>query len=132
MAEDVDYPIRDQIEFFRSAMKGHSKVLRCETEDGQIFRLERTMELTPITCYLTNLYAVGEADVIRVAALGNDVDCIVTMSAWNGYTRQAKEFARGRKMGLFTFREFMGALHWAKFWAYAAKDEDGNATFAYK
>jgi len=132
MPEDADFPKRGQDELFRSATKTHSKVLQCGTEDGQIFRLERVAPLAPITCYLTNLYVVGLADVIRVSALDDSINCIVTMSAWNGYTSQAKEWARRREIGLFTFGEFMGALHWTRFWMYAKKDEDGNPIFAYR
>lgn len=48
------------------------------------------------------------------------VTCILTVSAWNSYTGQAKDYAKSVGVGLFKFYEWMGALNY-----------DGNAFLDY-
>lgn len=62
--------------------------------------------------HITNLYIVSEADVHEILAEESHINCIVTVSAWNGYSLQAKEMCKEMDIGLFTFREFMGAIYY--------------------
>jgi hypothetical protein len=60
---------------------------------------------------MTNIYIVGEADVYEITASQPDLEAIVTMSAWNGYSCEAKELCKNMGIGLFTFSQFLGAVH---------------------
>ena len=41
-----------------------------------------------------------------------DINVILTMSVWNSYTLDAKKMAKDRKVALFTYKEFYGALNY--------------------
>lgn len=89
----------------------NSKVISMEKVDEQIYELKRIGKST-IKVYLTNIYTVSETDVYEILQEYPDLDCIVTMSAWNSYTSSAKEVCKDKKIGLFLFREFLGAIYY--------------------
>lgn len=121
MEGQPDKPTYSQIEFFLKAMRAHDKVSDVESIDEQIYRIFRTDNLRPITVYLTNLYTVGYADVIDITAKHREINCIVTMSNWNGFTRDARTYASEKRTGLFYLSELMGAMNWTAFWKYRKK-----------
>ena len=59
--------------------------------------------------WLTNKYTVSINDVVE--KIDEGFDALVTISMWNSYTSEAKKYALENQFGLFTFREFMGALN---------------------
>ena len=62
--------------------------------------------------YLTNIYIVGLADVYEILTEERNINAIVTMSAWNGYTSEAKQNCKDQSIGLFTFTEILGAVYY--------------------
>lgn len=78
-------------------------------DHGLIYRVVRP-KLGTLIVHFNNIYTVGEADVHEILAEHPDVSVIVTASAWNSYTRAAKQLAKDHQVGLFTFSEFMGAV----------------------
>ena len=54
-------------------------------------------------------YTVSINDVVE--KIDEGFDALVTISMWNSYTSEAKKYALENQFGLFTFREFMGALN---------------------
>lgn len=66
-----------------------------------------------VKTFLTNIYVVSIADVYEIMGEHPDLNAIVTMSAWNGYSKEAKQDCKQRGVGLFTFKEFLGAV-WYK------------------
>jgi hypothetical protein len=77
----------------------------------QTLYIERK-EKPALQVFLTNIYTVSTSDVFEILSDAR-VDAIVTMSAWNGYTNDAKEMCKQRKIGLFKFKEFLGAVYYA-------------------
>ncbi|MGC4019223.1 MAG: hypothetical protein QM793_08395 [Muricomes sp.] len=61
---------------------------------------------------MTNIYIVSETDVEEILLSFPEIDCIVTVSAWNSYTGQAKILSISKGIGLFKFKEFLGALYY--------------------
>jgi len=118
MEEQGDCPSSTEISYFQRAMSGHDKVESIEPRACQEFIIHRVGGLTPVIVYLTNLYTVGEADVYQIAGACSGVDCIVTVSNWQQYTRDAKRYAAETKIGLFTLTELMGALNLRYVWRY--------------
>lgn len=112
-----DKPAPNQIQFFRNAVSGHDKVHAVEAISEQLYGITRVANLSDLRVYLTDLYTVGCADVIEIAS-NHEVDCIVVMSKWSGYTGDAKRYASERHIGLFMFQEFMGALNYRFPWKY--------------
>jgi len=60
---------------------------------------------------MTNIYIVGEADVAEILADEGEIDAIVTLSGWNSYSTRAKSICRNQGVGLFVFKEFLGAIY---------------------
>ena len=85
-------------------------VTNVERVDEQLIRVDRNNGTT-ITAFLTNIYIIGEADAFEILSKHGGIDCIVTMSAWNGYTASAKTNCSREGVGLFTFKEFLGAVY---------------------
>ena len=50
--------------------------------------------------------------MFEITSSHDGITCIVTMSMWNSYSSDAKEYAKERGIGLFRFGEFMGALYY--------------------
>jgi len=133
MAEgQEDKPSVTQLQFFREAVKNHDKVEACHEIDDQIYRLDRTGDLGEIVVYLTNLYTLGYADVLEIKSKCRRVNCIVTMSGWNGYTGDAKNYATENQIGLFKFAEFMGALNFKQIWKYVKKGRETARRIRYR
>jgi hypothetical protein len=107
-------------------------VSELEAITDQTYRLDRTGDLTEVIVYITNLYTVGYADVIGIQSKCSDLNCIVTMSNWNGYTGDAKRYAAENRVGLFMFAEFMGALNFKHIWKYEKRDDSGAQKSRYK
>lgn len=108
MFEKVPRP--ESIEALIRYLESSKVVTTVERIDDQLIRVDRTNG-APITAFLTNIYIVGEADVFEILSQHGDVDSIVTMSAWNGYTSNAKTHCSREGVGLFTFKEFLGAVY---------------------
>lgn len=61
--------------------------------------------------HITNIYIVGEADVAEIVSEESDLNAIVTLSGWNSYTSEAKSLCKEYGIGLFVFKEFLGAVY---------------------
>lgn len=123
----VKIPRPDSIIFFNKAIKKHEQVLSIKQISNIIYEITR-VENDIINVYLTNVYIVSIADVQEIITNSNNykINVIVTMSAWNSYTLEAKKFAKDQNIALFTLKEFMGALNYygSKFINYEIKEKD--------
>ena len=73
----------------------------------------RRNDKNDLKVFLTDTYILGETDIHEVLAQHNDLDAIINMSVWNRYTGSAKALCKGRGIGLFSFKEFLGAVHYS-------------------
>ncbi|MBE0682488.1 MAG: hypothetical protein IH589_11290 [Anaerolineales bacterium] len=85
----------------------------------------RRIGKSDLQVFMTNVYIVGISDVHDILSVAPDVNAIVTMSAWNGYTQDAKDSCKRQKIGLFLFAEFLGAAYYDgdKFFNYTTPDK---------
>lgn len=91
---------------------GTSKaVANVKRESGQVVNIERVKH-SPLRAFMTNVYIVSLANVHEILNEAGELDAIVTMSAWNGYTSEAKDFCIEQNIGLFKFKEFLGAIYY--------------------
>lgn len=104
-------PRPESIEALVKYLRSNQVVRRTHQLDEHRFQVERT-EKPNLDVYLTNIYIVGEADVIEILAEAPETDVIVTMSAWNSYSNDAKSYAKEHDVGLFKFGEFLGAVYY--------------------
>lgn len=118
MANARETPDERSIAAFTNALSGHNKVVAVTQRDGT-FLLDVQLENgTTLAVFMTNLYVVGQADVIEIQADNPGVDCIVTLSAWNMTASDAVEYGREREIGVFKWKEFFGAINYRKYWLY--------------
>lgn len=106
-------PRPESIETLCRYLRSNPVVSSVESLDSQLVLVRRTQK-SDLKVFLTNAYIVGEADAYEAFDAHQDLDAIVTMSAWNSYTRLAKELCKSRGVGLFKFKEFLGAVYYDK------------------
>ncbi len=99
--------IKKLVEYLQSSNAVESVV----RESNQLLVVERVKH-PPLRVFMTNVYIVGLADVHEILAQAGEVGAIVTMSEWNGYTAEAKAFCKEQRIGLFKFKEFLGAVYY--------------------
>ncbi|HEL1541753.1 TPA: hypothetical protein TXI94_000770 [Streptococcus suis] len=109
MVNFSDEPRRDSINFFEQILATHDKIITYQELDNFVYELSLENG-TKYLVWLTNKYTVSINDVVEKKTEG--LDALVTISSWNGYTYEAKEYALQQHFGLFKIREFMGALNY--------------------
>lgn len=118
----------ESIRFFEETIKKHNKVRNIIKISPGYYTIE-LINGKEYTVLLTNHYTIGLADVYEVTN-NYDLDAIVTMSNWNGYTMEAKNYAKNLGIGVFVYKELMGALNNERPENYfSGYDEDGNKIF---
>jgi hypothetical protein len=118
MANASDTPEERSINEFMRAVRQHDKVSAVSRNLGE-FTVEISLKAgTTLRVLMTNIYCIGEADVREF--LDNDprIDVIVTLSAWNLVSEDAASYGREKRKGVFTWKEFFGALNYKKYWLY--------------
>lgn len=119
-----DIPRPESVKFFENAIKQHKKVIDLRKLSEYYYSI-RLINGQNYKIYLTNIYTVGVADVLEFFN-SYDIDAIVTISMWNGYTLEAKEYSKNIDKGLFLFSELMGALNFEKPEEYFSGYHDGK------
>ncbi|MFT8349337.1 hypothetical protein [Clostridium saccharoperbutylacetonicum] len=118
-------PRKESILFFENAIRSHSKVRGLTKINDFYYSIDR-INLKSVKIFITNLYTIGLADYLEINDIFNDLDGIVTISNWNGYTSQVKSVAKKNRIGIFIFEEFMGALNINDIYNYTKRDSRGN------
>lgn len=106
-----DLPRPESITFFEKGINTHKMVSSVNKTQEQRYEIKRATK-SDLKVYLTNLYVVGIADVHEIMSKFPGVNCIVTISNWNSYSNEAKEFSKSQGIGLFKYSEFYGALYY--------------------
>lgn len=104
-------PRPESIETLRRYLGTNPTINRIELVGPQLLLVQRK-EGPDLKVFPTNIYIVGEADIYEILAEHSDLNAIVTMSGWNSYTKQAEELCKKRGIGLFKFKEFLGAVYY--------------------
>jgi len=105
-------PRPESIDALCDYLKRNPIVKNIARVDHHRLRLERSGK-PELNLFLTNIYTVGRADVIEILSIAPLTNAIVTMSAWNSYSSEAKSYAKENGVGLFKFAEFLGAVYYA-------------------
>jgi hypothetical protein len=77
-----------------------------------VYQVEMTRGGTHIAT-LVNYYLLSESDLLEIREADPDADAIVNVGAWNKYKPEARGLANSDEVGLFDWKEFMGAVHYA-------------------
>jgi len=120
-------PAPSSITNFLNGMRGHTAVENIEMLSEQLYRINRKhFKKPPVTVFVVDLYVASEADVVEIRGEYPDIDAIVMIGFYNTNSWAAKEMGKKLNLGLFTFREFFGALNFTedKFLNYELKHKD--------
>jgi hypothetical protein len=131
MPNDSGVPTSKSIQFFRKAIGKHSAVASVTDRGENVFVIDRNVH-PPVVVFLTDVYTVGLADLLDAMDKIPDLNCIVTASNWNGYTRAAKEHGLQLQVGIFLIGEFLGALNRNDHWEYVKHNENGQPVYHYR
>jgi hypothetical protein len=123
-------PSSTSVQFFKQAIGKHTAVESVSERGSNVFVIDRKVHPSVVVC-LTDIYTVGIADVIEAMDEIPGLNCIVTISNWNGYTQAAKEHGVENQVGVFVFAELMGALNRNDLYSYVQRDKDGNPVYHY-
>jgi hypothetical protein len=105
-----DKPVKpESIAFFERAIQNHSKVRDLRPVRSQSYDIVRH-GLDNVRVWVCDVYEVTYADVAAILAEDPKVGAIVTMSIWNHVTAEAHREGVRRGVGVFEFKELMGAL----------------------
>jgi hypothetical protein len=116
-------PDAHALEYWNRTLRNHRQVAAVE-EINDNTKIVTCAYGDAIRCYITNIYRFGLADYLAIKAHDSLVTCIINISDWNAYSGDARETAIEAQVGLFSLREFLGALHLRRrIWTYV-KNED--------
>ena len=99
------------IDSLKNFLERNDRVESVNIRDGQILLLTRYGS-SDIKVFLADIYILGEADVNEIIGLCPDINAIVVMNNWNTYTSSAKQMCKELNVGLFDFKEFLGAVYY--------------------
>ncbi|WP_048690391.1 hypothetical protein [Streptococcus sp. 400_SSPC] len=108
MVNYSDVPRPESVLYFEQNLRRHSNIVYYEKMEDFVYKLVLGNGNIYLV-WLTNKYTVSINDVVE--KINEGFDALVTISMWNSYTSEAKKYALENQFGLFTFREFMGALN---------------------
>ena len=104
-------PRPESTSIFLKYLSSNKRVKTIKQLSDQEFEIEKENGST-LLIYLTNIYIVSLADVHEILSVNRNVQAIVTMSAWNSYSPEAKDFCLTQEIGLYKFKEFLGAIYY--------------------
>jgi hypothetical protein len=104
-------PRPESTAYFLRLLRSKDFISSVEERSEQVYVVHRPGR-GDLVVYLTNIYIVSVADVHEILADCPDANAIVTMSEWNSYSDDAKSLCLERDVGLFKFREFLGAIYY--------------------
>lgn len=125
----IEFPRPESIRFFEQAMRGHNKVVSIEKLSDSYYQINRR-GLSSIRVFVSNYYALSLSDYYDVRDRYSDIDCLVTISKWNGVTNEAYVQGKMNSVGVFTMEEFLGALNFERPYTYIRPiDREDNDRF---
>lgn len=120
------YPRPESVAFFEQSIRGHNRVSGMKKISEYYYEISR-VGMSNVNVLVTNYYTLGYSELLDIISTYPDVDCVITISNWNGYTDQAYEEGKRRRIGVFIFQELFGALNCAEPYQYIRSvDRDDN------
>jgi len=109
-------------QFFEKMMERHDRIVSCVQEGDGIYKLDRTRG-DSLRVFICECYAFGIAEYHESIDKLGDLNAVIINSLWCGYSHEAKRFCRDNGVGLFTIKEFMGAINREEYWLYLTEIE---------
>ncbi|WP_342536518.1 hypothetical protein [Sporosarcina sp. FSL K6-3508] len=122
-------PRQDSVVFLEDRLRSHSKVEEYKKISDYYYLIKRRPGLRNIKLLITDLYTIGMADFIEQKNNYPEMNAMLTISSWNGYTPSVKNEAKKEQIGIFVLAEFLGAINFDEFWNYIKEDNEGEPIF---
>lgn len=106
-----DTPRPESIKFFLDVISKHQSVKSVKQIGLPLFKLIKKND-SELRVLLVNIYILSESEFLDIFSRYQSIDAIVNSSNWNDYTGSAKNLSKEHNIGLFNFKEFMGALNY--------------------
>lgn len=116
-----------RIMFLQKILESHPDVVIRSRHDDIVFEVDRPRQRDSLTVVCLDEYTVSLEVAMRAVAEFPNVSVIFVGGKWNGYTRDAFEFCKQRKIGIYNAGELAGGLFRDDFWSYEKIDEEGNS-----
>ncbi|MCU4819331.1 hypothetical protein P4G73_32425 [Bacillus cereus] len=111
LLDEFETPRPESINFFLDVISNHQSVKAVEQIGLPLFKVTKQNN-SELIALLVNIYILSESELFDLYSRYPKIDVIVNSSNWNQYTLSAKALAKENKIGLFSFKEFMGALNY--------------------
>ena len=126
------FPRPESIDFFEKAMRNHNKVKNIKKLSTSYYEIHRK-DLSMIRVFVSNYYALSLSDYYDVLEDYGDIDCLITISNWNGVTTEAYNQGKRNRVGVFKMEEFLGALNYERPSTYTRPiDREDNDRFRFR
>jgi hypothetical protein len=103
-------PAENSVSTLVRYLLGNKVVSEVEQVGRQVIIVKRNAK-SDIKAFLVDIYILGIADVHEILSMTSNLNAIVVMSQWNSYSTEAKDYCRFQNIGLFSFKEFLGAVY---------------------
>lgn len=126
------FPRPESIDYFEKAMRNHNKVRDIKRISDSYYEIRR-INLSSIRVFVCNYYALSLSDYYDVLDDYDDIDCMITISNWNGVTQEAYVQGKINNVGVFKMEEFLGALNCERPSTYIRPiDREDNNKFGFR
>jgi len=109
----------------------HKNVVSFDRYHDILFRVGRENQRDTLCVLCTDEYAFGLTLVQRALVEFGSIQIISVGGAWNGYTREAKEYCLENQIGLYNSTELAGGLWQNEYWKFYRRDKDGAPIHSY-
>ena len=106
----IKFPRPESIHFFEQAMRSHDKVESFRKLSDSYYEITR-YDIPKIRVFVSNYYVLSLSDYYDIKDEYPDIDCLITISNWNRVSEDAYRQGKRNQVGVFTMREFMGAIN---------------------
>ncbi|RZG78269.1 hypothetical protein [Acinetobacter sp. WCHAc060025] len=120
-----------RILFLKKILENHDNVINLKRTEDIYFSFNRIKQNDSLNVLCLDSYVFGENDLYKVLEEFPNIDIISIGGVWNRYTREAKELALEKKLGLYRADEIKGGIYFDKFWLYHKKDDEGNPKYCF-
>lgn len=108
--EEIEYREATVSKYIEKFLANHSFITRMEKLNIAMFDVDLKNGRN-LRVFVTNTYFFTEYTFDKIMAIDPAIDAIICSNPYGNYTREAKALCIDQKIGLFTLRTFMGAIH---------------------
>jgi len=115
-----------RISFLQKILESHDNVHVTGRHNDIVFEIDRSRPKDHLTIVCIDTYTASLEQVMRIVSDFPSTNIIFVGGKWNGYTQEAFDFCKEKKIGIYNAGEISGALYRSEFWDYEKFDEEGE------